>query len=124
MRKRLLLNGFLALVVIGAAVGTYFTVHSSSSSASTTQTLATAKRSVVLSSVTSTGNVEAPTDLSLSFQQSGEVTAIHVEVGQHVPAQQALAQVDDTQQKMALASAQASLASARAGLAGLIRGET
>ena len=65
MRKRLFLNGFLALVVIGAAVGTYFTVHSTSSSASTTQTLATAKRGVVLSSVTSTGNVEAPTDLSL-----------------------------------------------------------
>ena len=84
MRKRLFLNGFLALVVIAAAVGTYFTVHSTSSSASTTQTLATAKRGVVLSSVTSTGNVEAPTDLSLSFQQSGQVTAILVATGEHV----------------------------------------
>ena len=75
MRKRLFLNGFLVLVVIAVAVGTFFTVHSTKTSASTT-TLATAKRSVVLSSVTSTGNVEAPTDLSLSFQQSGQVTAI------------------------------------------------
>lgn len=124
MRKRLLLNGFLALVVLGAAVGAYFTVHSKSSSASTTQTLATAKRGVVLSSVTSTGNVEAPTDLSLSFQQSGQVTAIFVAPGQRVTTGQALAQVDDTAQKMSLASAQAGLMSAQANLTGLERGET
>ena len=86
--------------------------------------VATAKRSVVLSSVTSTGNVEAPTDLSLSFQQSGQVTAIFVKNGEHVHAGQALAQVDDTAQKLALASAQSGLASAQASLAALIRGET
>src|ERR1700722_6776406 len=124
MRKRLLLNGFLALVLIGAGLGTYFTVHSTKSSASTTQTLATAKREVVLSSVTSTGNVEAPTDLSLSFQQSGQVTAILVSSGEHVTANQALATVDDTSERMALESAQAGLASAQASLAGLERGET
>ena len=124
MRKRLLLNGFLALVVIGAAVGTYFTVRSKSSSAATTQTLAPATRGNVLSSVTSTGNVEAPTDLSLSFQQSGQVTAILVKVGDHVGAGQALARVDDTANRMSLASAQAGLASAQASLAALIRGET
>jgi len=124
MRKRLFLNGFLALVVIGAAVGTYFTVRSKSSSAATTQTLAAATRGNVLSSVTSTGNVEAPTDLSLSFQQSGQVTAILVKVGAHVAAGQALARVDDTAAKLSLASAQAGLASAQANLAALIRGET
>ena len=124
MRKRMLLNGFLALVVVAIAGGTFLTVHSSSSSASTTQTLATAKRGVVLESVTSTGNVEAPTDLSLSFQQSGEVTQIYVTVGDHVGAGQVLARVDDTQQKLALESAQASLASAQASLAALQRGET
>ena len=124
MRKRLLLNGFLALVVISIAGGAVLTVRSGSSSAATTQTLATAKRGVVLESVTSTGNVEAPTDLSLSFQQSGQVTAIPVAVGDHVGAGQALAKVDDTQQRVALASAQASLTSAQASLAALQRGET
>ena len=110
MRKRLLLNG-----VPGRRRArdrrrrSFATVRSSSSSAATTQTVATAKRGVVLQSVTSTGNVEAPTNLSLSFQQSGEVTAIFVKPGDHVIAGQALAQVDDTQQKHALASAQASL---------------
>src|SRR6202521_5236122 len=109
MRKRLLLNGFLVLVVIGAAVGTYFTVRSTSSSASTTQRLATATRANVLSSVTSTGNVEAPTDLPLSFQQSGQVSAILVSTAQHVGAGQALARVDDTAQRMAVSSAEAAL---------------
>src|ERR1700688_2297231 len=124
MRKRLLLNGFLALVVIGAAVGTYFTVRSTSSSASTTTRFATATRANVLSSVTSTGNVEAPTDLSLSFQQSGQVTAILVSTAEHVGAGQALAQVDDTSQKLARASAQAGLMSAQASLTALELGET
>ncbi|MGO9875510.1 MAG: biotin/lipoyl-binding protein [Acidimicrobiia bacterium] len=124
MRKRLFLNGILALVVLAAAVGTYFTVRSTKSSASTTQIYATATRANVLSSVTSTGNVEAPTDLSLSFQQSGQVTSILVSVGQHVVANQALATVDDTADAMALSSAQAGLTSAQASLAGLIQGET
>ncbi len=124
MRKRLFVNGILALVVVAAAVGTYFTVHSTKSSASTTQIYATATRANVLSSVTSTGNVEAPTDLSLSFQQSGQVTSVLVSVGQHVVANQALATVDDTADRMSLASAQAGLVSAQASLAGLIRGET
>src|SRR5690349_21205796 len=101
MRKRLLLNGVLALVVVGIAVGAFVTVHSTKGSAATTQTFATAKRGVVLESVTSTGNVEAPTSLSLSFQQSGQVTAIAVKPGQHVAANQVLAKVDDTQQTMA-----------------------
>ncbi len=124
MSKRLVLNGVLALVVIGLAVGTFVKVRSSSSTAATTQTYATAKRGVVLQSVSSTGNVEASTDLGLSFQQSGEVKVIYVSVGDHVESGYALAKVDDTQQKIALASAQASLASAQASLAGLKRGET
>jgi multidrug efflux pump subunit AcrA (membrane-fusion protein) len=124
MRKRLLFNGVLVLVLVAIGAGVFMTVHSSSSSAATTQTLATAKKGVVLQSVTSTGNVEAPTNLSLSFQQSGQVTQIAVKPGQAVTANQVLARVDDTQQKVALQSAQASLASAQANLAALQRGET
>jgi HlyD family secretion protein len=124
MSKRLLFNGVLVLVIVAIGAGIFATVHSSSGSAATTQTYATAKRGVVLQSVTSTGNVEAPTNLSLSFQQAGEVTAITVKAGDHVAANQVLARVDDTEQKNSLWSAQASLASARASLAALQRGET
>jgi len=124
MSKRLLLNGFLALVVVAIAGGSYLTVHSKSSAASTTETFATAKRGNVLESVTSTGNVAAPTNLSLSFQQSGEVTTIPVKVGTHVRPGQVLATVDNTQQKIALEAARAGLVSARASFAALKRGET
>jgi multidrug efflux pump subunit AcrA (membrane-fusion protein) len=124
MRKRLFFNGLLVLVIAAIGAGIFATVHSSSSSGATTQTFATAKRGVVLQSVTSTGNVEAPTDLSLSFQQSGQVTVVAVATGDRVSAGQMLARVDDTQQQNALDSAQASLASAQASYAALQRGET
>ena len=124
MRKRWILNSALGLVVIGLALGAFATVRSGSSAAATTQTLATAKQGNVLQSVTSTGNVEASTDLSLSFQQSGQVTRIFVQPGAKVGAGQALAQVDNKDQTLALATAQASLASAQANGAALQRGET
>ena len=125
MSKRVMLN--VALVVVLALIGgaTFAAVRSTSGSSATTQTIATAKRGIVLQSVTSTGNVEAPTSLSLSFQQSGEVTAIYVTTGQHVVKNQALAQVDDTAADRARSSRRkASLASAQATLAALQRGET
>ena len=40
MNKKLLLNGSLVAGVLAFATGTYFTVHSTSSSAATTQTFA------------------------------------------------------------------------------------
>ena len=119
-----MLNGALVLVLVLIGGATFAALRSSSASSATTQTTATAKRGTVLESVTSTGNVEAPTSLSLSFQQSGEVTAVYVTAGQHVVKNQALAQVDDTQQRNSLASAKASLASAQAALTALKRGET
>jgi macrolide-specific efflux system membrane fusion protein len=124
MGKRAILNVALVVVLVSIGGAAVATVRSSSSSASTTETVATAKRGTVLESVTSTGNVEAPTSLSLSFQQSGEITAIYVKAGDHVTKGEKLAKVDDSQQSGALASAKASLASAQAALAALQRGET
>jgi multidrug efflux pump subunit AcrA (membrane-fusion protein) len=68
----------------------------------------------VLSTVTASGNVSTPEDLSLSFQQSGNVTSILVKVGDHVTAGEVLATVDNTNQQAALTSAQAQLAAAQA----------
>jgi multidrug efflux pump subunit AcrA (membrane-fusion protein) len=124
MSKRLLLNIFLIVVVLAISGVAFATVRSSSSSAETTESLATAREGNVIQSVSSTGNVEALTSLSLSFQQQGEVTEIRVSPGQRVTAGQVLAKVDDTQQQKALASAEASLASAEANLAALERGQT
>jgi len=125
MRKNLIVNGGLVVIAAAIGVGAYANIGSgASTSSSTRETVVTAKRGVVLSSVSSTGNVEATSDLSVSFQQAGKVTAIFVKQGDHVTAGQQLAQIDDTQQHAALLSAQASLASAQANLAGVLRGET
>jgi multidrug efflux pump subunit AcrA (membrane-fusion protein) len=124
MRKNLIVNGGLVVVAAAIGVGAYANIGSGASTATTRETVVTAKRGVVLSSVSSTGNVEATSDLSVSFQQTGKVTGIFVKQGDHVSTGQQLAQIDDTQQHAALLSAQASLASAEANLAGVLRGET
>ncbi len=124
MRKNLIINGGLVLVAVAIGVGAYANIGSGASTTAIRETVVTAKRGVVLSSVSSTGNVEATSDLSVSFQQTGKVTAIFVKPGDRVTAGQELAQIDDTQQQAALLSAQASLASAEANLAGVLRGET
>jgi multidrug efflux pump subunit AcrA (membrane-fusion protein) len=124
MPKHLLINGSLVVVAAAIGIGAYANIGSGATTTASRETIVTAKRAVVLSSVSATGNVEAPTDVGVSFQQTGKVTAIFVKVGDRVAAGQQLAQIDDTQQAAALASAQMSLASAQAQLAGLLRGET
>ncbi|HEV7525144.1 MAG TPA: biotin/lipoyl-binding protein [Acidimicrobiia bacterium] len=124
MRKHLVLNGSLVAVAVAIGVGAYANIGSGASTTATRSTVVTAKRGVVLSTVTATGNVEAPTNLGVSFQQTAKVTSISVHAGDHVTAGQELARVDDTLQFAALTSAQASLASAQASLAAKLRGET
>ena len=124
MRKHLVINGSLVVVAAAIGIGAYASIGSGATTTASRETIVTARRAVVLSSVSATGNVEATTDLGVSFQQAGKVTAIFVKVGDHVTAGQQLAQIDDTQQAAALVSAQASLASAQAQLAGQERGET
>lgn len=124
MPRKLLINGALATVAVAAGVASYAVVGANSASTHTTETTSTAKTGIVLSSVTSTGNVEAPTSLGVSFQQSGIVTEIDVTPGQHVDAGQLLAKVEDTTERGALVTAQAQLASAQAALAQKIAGAT
>ena len=124
MPRKFLVNGALAAVAVAAGVTSYMVVGANSASTHTSETLSTAKTGIVLSSVTSTGNVEAPTSLGVNFQQSGTVTEIDVTPGQHVDQGQVLARVDDTTQRSALVTAQAALASAQAALAQKIRGAT
>ena len=98
MRKNLIVNGSLVVVAVAIGVGAYANLGSGASTTATRETVVTAKRGVVLSTVSSTGNVEATTDLGVSFQQSGKVTGIFVKAGDQVTQGQQLAQVDDTQQ--------------------------
>ena len=80
-------NAFLAAAVVALGVGAYFTVNSSSTPA-TQASIRTAPvtRGVVLSSVSATGNVQAASQLAVSFRTAGTLTAVRVKVGQHVKA--------------------------------------
>ena len=124
MPRRLLINGALAAVAVASGVTAYAVVGANTASTHTTETLSTAKTGIVLSSVTATGNVEAPSSLGVNFQQSGTVTEIDATAGQHVDAGQVLAHVDDATERSALVTAQAQLASAQAALVQKLQGAT
>src|ERR1700754_696197 len=91
----------LAVVVVGSPTAT----------ASTGRTV-TVTRGVVQSTVSGSGNLAPANQLELNFGTSGTVTKIYVEAGEHVSEGQLLARVDDGSAKVAVARAQADLASA------------
>jgi multidrug efflux pump subunit AcrA (membrane-fusion protein) len=85
----------------------------------TTVALATAQSTTgtVVSSVSVSGSVASSKVDELTFGSSGTVTAVNVAPGDTVTQGQVLATIDDSAQKVQLASAQANLESAQAKLA-------
>ncbi len=124
MKTRIVvMNSVLAVAVVGVGVIGYQSLGSASSTTSTS-TSTTVKRGIVLSSVSASGNVIVPGEVSLSFDGSGTVTAVDVKVGDVVKAGQVLATIDDGSAKVALETAQAQLVSAQAQQATLKAGVT
>ena len=124
MRRSLLLNGGLGLAVVSLAVGGYLATGDSSASTSSTETVSTAERSIVLSTVSATGNVEAPSELGVSFQQSGRITSVAVEAGDRVKAGDELARIESRTLERVVETADAQLETAEAQLAATRRGLT
>lgn len=73
----------------------------------------------VVASVSGTGQVQAGTTINVAAKVSEDVTAIPVKVGDRVAAGQLLVQLDPTNERRALASAELSLQSAQLALAQL-----
>jgi multidrug efflux pump subunit AcrA (membrane-fusion protein) len=106
------------LVVITAAVGTWFSLHRSSATAAeaaTTQLVA-ASTETVKETVSATGTIQPATQANLKFAQSGRVTAVGVKVGDTVTAGQTLASIDATSLQAAVTLAQQQLTAAQAQL--------
>ena len=74
--------------------------------------------------VLATGQVVSSTDLSLSFQASGVVSAVNVKVGDKVKKGQVLATLDQKNQLAALTQARGALLSAQANYNKAVRGAT
>jgi len=113
------LNGALVLLCVAAIVLAILAVGPSSQSSGQTTRTATAKRGVVQSTVSGSGNVRSATELDLGFKTSGTVTHIYVKQGQQVTRGQLLATLDPQSAEVTLEQAKANLQSAEASLAQL-----
>ncbi len=101
--------GTLWLATLAFAISS---IGSSSSSSAATQRTATVSRSVVQSTVSGSGSLEAAKQVELNFGASGEVTAVDVKAGDHVSKGQILARIDSSSARASLAQAEAQLAEA------------
>jgi HlyD family secretion protein len=92
--------------------------------AGTTQQLqtATVTRGSLQATVSAAGTIAAPAQVAVQFQNSGQVVAVNVKVGDQVKAGQVMASLDSTSLEAALASAQAGLDMAQAQLAATQKG--
>jgi multidrug efflux pump subunit AcrA (membrane-fusion protein) len=113
VKKSLIVNGVLVLAVAGAAAGAYAALGSPTAAKATPVT-AIVSKGAVLSSVSATGNVISDRQLSLNFTTGGKLTEVDVKPGDKVTAGQVVAKIDDRTAQQTLASAKASLTSAKA----------
>lgn len=87
----------LAVLVLVAAGWYYFSrLNTSTASTGLQEQTATAGRGDLVVSASGSGTLVAQTDATFGFDTSGQVTQVNVNVGDHVEAGQALAQIDDT----------------------------
>lgn len=115
IRGRWLLIG-IVLVILAILVAVFLGTRSSQAQTSTERTVAVTRGSIT-ATVDGSGTVAAAQELDLNFQTSGTVTEILVQEGDTVTAGQPLAKIDNRDLESQVASAQASLDSAKAQLA-------
>ncbi|MCL8209408.1 MAG: biotin/lipoyl-binding protein, partial [Actinomycetia bacterium] len=103
-----------AVVVVGAGTVAWRMTHAGVTIPASD--LYTVRYGTVTQTVATTGTLQAPKQVALSFLASGQLKALDVSVGQHVQAGQTLAQLNDATIAPQVAQAQAQLASAQAAL--------
>ncbi|MFD4675632.1 efflux RND transporter periplasmic adaptor subunit [Lentzea sp. NPDC058450] len=111
LRRSLVINGLLVVVLLGAGVAGYLMFFGSSGNAQSTtsaRTAAAANRDVS-EVVTASGTVQSSYSASASFGASGTVTEINVKVGDVVTKGQQLAKLDPTQAQWQVDIAQGNL---------------
>jgi len=99
------INILLLAAIVGIAAFAVVELRSTATSAAQAPRTVTASRGVVLSTVSATGNVAAPTQLSVGFQTSGRIVAIGVTPGQHVKKGQVLGRLDAATARVSVVNA-------------------
>jgi len=111
-QKRSLMILLLALAILASAC------QANVSAASQPQTpTATVSRGTLAATVSAAGTIAAQAQVSVQFENSGQVKAVNVKVGDQVKAGQVMASLDTAELETEAASAQAALESAQAKLA-------
>jgi HlyD family secretion protein len=104
----------LVLIAITAIVVWRMRASATTTTATTT---ATVSQGPITAAVSGSGSVAAARTVTLSFQQSGTITAVDAKIGDQVKANQPLATIDAADLKLALEQAQANLKAAEASYA-------
>jgi len=110
MKKRIII-GAVVIVVIAGGVWGYLASRSKPSIPTVKAT-----RGDITQSVLVTGTTKPTQSVDLSFEQTGKVSAVHVQVGDKVRAGEALVELDQSVLLAQLAQANAAVASAQAQL--------
>lgn len=112
------------LAVAVVAAGAFYVAQSADAGVAGNYRTATATKGSVSQQVALTGTVERVKQASVAFPVNGTVASVGVTVGQRVTAGQELAALDPTALKVAVVTAQATLASDKAQLASAQAGTT
>lgn len=121
------LKWIIGIVVVAALlVGGFFVLRGQQNNATAATTVQTAQvvRDTIQATVSSNGSVQPNADVQLSFGSSGTVAAVNVVAGQRVKKGDVLASIDNSDLKLSVQQAQASLDSANANLATVKAGAT
>ncbi|MEV5747705.1 HlyD family efflux transporter periplasmic adaptor subunit [Actinoallomurus sp. NPDC052308] len=113
-RRGVLINGALAVLLVGGAGVAYFSLSDDAGASSPGRTVQVS-RGTVVASVSASGAVASARSQDLSFATSGTVDKINVQVGDKVKKGQVLATVDDANARDDLEAARAALNAAEAG---------
>jgi HlyD family secretion protein len=122
MMKRTIFYLVAGVLVIAAVVGVVIWQTQSASQADQDVRTTVVERGDMLVAVTASGNIEPEARSVLSFEASGRVAEVPVEMGDVVEAGDVVAQLDTERLTLQLAQAQGALASAEAQLADLENG--
>jgi len=111
----------IAMMAIALALAVSACAPKAGSTAQQTQT-ATVARGSLQATVSAAGTMAARAQVTVTFQNSGQVKTVGIKVGDRVKAGQVMASLDTTDLEISIATAQVSLESAQAKLAALKKG--
>lgn len=106
MKKALITNGVLGILLLGGAGLAYTQLGTGRAAGETAVRTVAATRGTVVASVSASGSVASAKARSLSFAASGTVEKIYVKAGDKVTKGQLLARLDDDAARESLAAAE------------------